>query len=73
MNHPCPAYALAWPQSHIVVAGCDKKLVFYDARGKNVKVIDYSKDPTEKDMSVACCSPSGQSLALGSWDKVQSM
>ncbi|OXU27721.1 hypothetical protein TSAR_004638 [Trichomalopsis sarcophagae] len=73
LTHPVPVYALAWPQSHIVAGGCDKKLVFYDSRGKPTKSIDYARDSgnTEKDLSVACCSPSGQSVAVGSWDKVR--
>ncbi|KAL7308007.1 hypothetical protein TKK_0000095 [Trichogramma kaykai] len=72
LTHPSPVYALAWPQSHIVAAGADKRLVFYDAqRGKSVKVVDYGKDVTEHEMSVACCSPSGQSIAVGSWNKLR--
>jgi len=69
--HNVPAYALAWPQSHILAAGCDKRLTVYDSYGKPVKTFDYSRDPREREITVACCSPSGQSVAVGSWDKVR--
>ncbi|XP_015595286.1 intraflagellar transport protein 172 homolog [Cephus cinctus] len=71
VTHGVPAYALAWPQSHILAAGCDKRLTFYDSRGKLVKTFDYSREIEEKEMTVACCSPSGQSVAVGSWDRVR--
>lgn len=71
MTHSVPAYALAWPQNYILAAGCDKKITFYEARGKVSKIFDHSRDSAEKEMTVACCSPSGQSVAIGSWDKVR--
>ncbi|XP_076397740.1 intraflagellar transport protein Oseg2 isoform X2 [Megachile rotundata] len=69
-THTVPAYALAWPQSHILAAGCDKRVTFYDSRGKLVKNFDYSRE-NEKEIAVACCSPSGQSVAIGSWNKIR--
>lgn len=66
-----PAYALAWPLNHIFAAGCDKRISFYDPRGKLVRNFDYSREEEEREMTVACCSPSGQSVAVGSWDKVR--
>ncbi|XP_071649352.1 intraflagellar transport protein 172 homolog isoform X2 [Temnothorax longispinosus] len=69
--HGVPAYALAWPQSHILAAGCDKRLTMYDPYGKPVKTFDFSRDSQEREITVACCSPSGQSVAVGSWDKVR--
>ncbi|XP_066588134.1 intraflagellar transport protein 172 homolog isoform X2 [Prorops nasuta] len=70
-THSVPAYALAWPQSQILAAGCDKKITFYDSNGRVTKCFDYSKDTDEKEMTVACCSPSGQSIAIGSWNKIR--
>lgn len=58
--HSVPPYALAWPQGHIIVAGCDKKVCVYNNHGKHVKTFDYSKDLNEYDFTVATCSPSGQ-------------
>ncbi|XP_018345065.1 PREDICTED: intraflagellar transport protein 172 homolog [Trachymyrmex septentrionalis] len=69
--HGVPPYALAWPQSHILAAGCDKRLTMYDPYGKPVKTFDFSRDFQEREITVACCSPSGQSVAVGSWDKVR--
>ncbi|XP_011866841.1 PREDICTED: intraflagellar transport protein 172 homolog [Vollenhovia emeryi] len=69
--HGVPAYALAWPQSHILAAGCDKRLTIYDPYGKPVKTFDFSRDSQEREITVACCSPSGQSVAVGSWDKLR--
>ncbi|XP_046738149.1 intraflagellar transport protein 172 homolog [Diprion similis] len=71
LTHGVPAYALAWPAGHILAAGCDKRIVFYDPRGKQVKSFDYSREEGEREMTVACCSPSGQSVAVGSWDKIR--
>ncbi|KAI4488597.1 hypothetical protein M0802_011487 [Mischocyttarus mexicanus] len=70
-THNVPAYALAWSQAHIMAAGCDKKITFYESHGKLVKTFDYSKDNSEKEMTVACCSPSGQSIAIGSWNRIR--
>ncbi|XP_043507001.1 intraflagellar transport protein 172 homolog isoform X3 [Frieseomelitta varia] len=69
-THTVPAYALAWTQSHVMAAGCDRRVVFYDSRGKLVKSFDYSRE-NEKEIATACCSPSGQSVAIGSWDKIR--
>lgn len=58
--HSVPPYALAWPQGHIFVAGCDKRVSIYNNHGKSVKTFDYIKDMNEHDFTVAACSPSGQ-------------
>ncbi|KAK0173296.1 hypothetical protein PV328_006513 [Microctonus aethiopoides] len=71
LTHGVPAYALAWPQGHICAGGCDKRFVFYDSHGKIIKSFDYSRDTNDKEISVACCSPSGQSVAVGSWNKIR--
>ena len=70
LNNGVPAYALAWSQSHVIAAGSDKKIFCYDNRGKIAKIFDFSKETEEKEFTVACCSPSGQSVAIGSWNKV---
>lgn len=68
-THPVPPYALAWPLNHILAAGCDRKVTLYDKDGKNLRVLDYSKED-EKEFTVACCSPSGQAVAVGSFDRL---
>ncbi|KAF7993474.1 hypothetical protein HCN44_010069 [Aphidius gifuensis] len=71
VTHGVPAYALAWPHNHICAGGCDKKITFYDNHGKVSKIFDYSRDKNEKEIYTAYCSPSGQSVAIGSWNKLR--
>lgn len=67
-THPTPPYALAWPLNHILAAGCDRKVILYDREGKALRVFDYSRED-EKEFTVACSSPSGQAVVLGSFDR----
>ena len=67
--HSVPPYALAWPMGHVLAAGCDRRVVLYSQEGRVVKQFDYSRDDTEKEFTVACCSPSGQAVAVGSFDR----
>ncbi|KAJ8919865.1 hypothetical protein NQ315_006394 [Exocentrus adspersus] len=69
--HSVPPYALAWPQGHIFVAGCDKRVSVYNNHGKLVKNFDYIKHTDEHDFTVAACSPSGQAVAIGSFDRLR--
>ena len=68
--HPVPPCAMSWLQDEIVVGGCDKRVAFYGQLGKLVKQFDYSKDPTEREFTVACSSPSGQVLVTLSVNEV---
>lgn len=65
-THPVPPYALAWASSHIVAAGCDRRVTVYDSSGLVTRQFDYAN---EREFTVACCSPSGQAVALGSYDR----
>ncbi|XP_077032492.1 intraflagellar transport protein 172 homolog isoform X1 [Agelaius phoeniceus] len=69
--HPCPPYALAWASSSIVAAGCDKKIVAYGKEGSVIQTFDYSRDSSEKEFTTAATSPSGQSIVLGSYDRLR--
>ncbi|XP_050517357.1 intraflagellar transport protein 172 homolog [Diabrotica virgifera virgifera] len=69
--HSVPPYGLAWTQGHIFMAGCDKRVSVVNNLGKNVKTFDYSKDGSERDFTVACCSPSGQAVAIGSFSRLR--
>ena len=62
---------MAWTSNHIAVAGCDKKIVFYTPEGSMFQQFDYFSDPTEKEFTVMCCSPSGQALCVGSYDRIR--
>lgn len=71
LNHTCGPFALAWLQGGIVAAGCDKKIHFYDYLGRVARVFDYSRDDNEREFMTAACSPNGQSVALGSYDRIR--
>uniref|UniRef100_H3CIP1 Intraflagellar transport protein 172 homolog n=2 Tax=Tetraodon nigroviridis TaxID=99883 RepID=H3CIP1_TETNG len=71
LKHPCPPYALAWATNSIMVGGCDKKVVAYSRDGHLLQTFDYSRDPTEKEFTVACGSPSGQAIVFGSFDRLR--
>ncbi|KFO82193.1 Intraflagellar transport protein 172, partial [Cuculus canorus] len=69
--HPCPPYALAWASNSIVAAGCDKKIVAYGKEGNVIQTFDYSQDSSEKEFTVAAASPGGQSVVVGSYDRLR--
>ncbi|NXP39291.1 IF172 protein, partial [Leiothrix lutea] len=69
--HPCPPYALAWASNSIVAAGCDKKIVAYGKEGNVIQTFDYSRDSSEKEFTTAATSPSGQSVVIGSYDRLR--
>ncbi|KAG5846565.1 hypothetical protein ANANG_G00116340 [Anguilla anguilla] len=71
LTHPCPPYALAWSANSIIVAGCDKKIVAYGKEGHVIQTFDYSRDGSEKEFTVAATSPSGQSVVLGSYNRLR--
>ncbi len=68
-THGCPPYALAWASNSIVVAGCDKRIVAYGKEGRVFQQFDYSRDDDEHEFTSAVCSPSGQSVVVGSFDR----
>ena len=53
-----------------MAAGCDKRIVAYGKEGKVLQNFDYSRDDDEKEFTVAVCSPSGQSVVIGSFDRL---
>uniref|UniRef100_A0A8C6VBY2 Intraflagellar transport 172 n=1 Tax=Naja naja TaxID=35670 RepID=A0A8C6VBY2_NAJNA len=69
--HPCPPYALAWASNSIVACGCDKKIVAYGKEGQVIQTFDYSRDASEKEFTVAASSPGGQSVVIGSFDRLR--
>ncbi|CAB1340225.1 unnamed protein product, partial [Coregonus sp. 'balchen'] len=71
LTHPCPPYALAWGTNSVIVAGCDKKIVAYGREGHIQQTFDYSRDRSEKEFTVAATSPSGQSVVIGSYDRLR--
>lgn len=71
VNHPCPPYALAWATNSIVAAGCDRRIVAYGKEGHVLQTFDYSRDPLEREFTTAAASPGGQSVVLGSYDRLR--
>ncbi|XP_058988397.1 intraflagellar transport protein 172 homolog isoform X2 [Mustela lutreola] len=69
--HPCPPYALAWATNSIVAAGCDRRIVVYGKEGHVLQTFDYSRDPQEREFTTAAASPGGQSVVLGSYDRLR--
>eukprot|EP00898_Chlorokybus_atmophyticus_P006921 jgi/Chlat1/722/Chrsp104S01301 len=74
-HHACVPYALAWGE-HIVAAGNDCKVVFYDRDGGVFQQFDYSSssnpdgsDSSVREFTVASAGPpsSGLVVAVGSW------
>ncbi|CAH1397619.1 unnamed protein product [Nezara viridula] len=69
VSHNCPPYALAWPGGGFVIAaGCDRRVTVYDREGRLYHQFDY---PNEKEFTVATCSPSGQAVIVGSYDRLR--
>ncbi|KAF5402480.1 Intraflagellar transport protein [Paragonimus heterotremus] len=71
VTHPTAPYALAWAGSTILAAGCDRRIYVYSREGRVLQQFDYSKDDTEKEFTVAVSSPSGHSVAFGSFDRIR--
>ncbi|RTG85468.1 intraflagellar transport protein 172 [Schistosoma bovis] len=70
-THPTAPYALAWAGSTILAAGCDKRIYVYNREGKLVQQLDYSKDESEKEFTIASCHPSGHVVAFGSFNRIR--
>ncbi|XP_055373567.1 intraflagellar transport protein 172 homolog [Condylostylus longicornis] len=70
-QHSVPPFALAWPQGGIAAAGCDKKIVFYDSQGRQIRNFDFSRNDSEKEFLVATSSSNGQAVAFGSFDRIR--
>uniref|UniRef100_A0A1B6D0F4 Intraflagellar transport protein 172 homolog n=1 Tax=Clastoptera arizonana TaxID=38151 RepID=A0A1B6D0F4_9HEMI len=68
VNHPVPPFGLAWTTEHILAAGCDRRVTLYERDGRVHKHFDYNQ---EKEFTLACCSPSGQAIAVGSFDRIR--
>ncbi|XP_046396687.1 intraflagellar transport protein 172 homolog [Ischnura elegans] len=74
-THKVPPYALAWPLGFIFAGGCDGKVCIYANDGLLEQTFDYTNEEgggdEVGDFNVACCSPSGQAVALGSYNRIR--
>lgn len=65
-----PPYALAWPSNYVFAGGSDNVISIFDKDGKLHKQFDFSDTScNEKEFSVACSSPSGQAVVVGSFNR----
>ena len=46
-----------------------KLSILYLLLGRVLQNFDYTRDDDEKEFTVAICSPSGQSVVVGSYDR----
>lgn len=71
-RHDCPPYALGWGHS-IVAAGSDCKVSFLSAKGSVSKQFSFVGEESGtggREFSCCCVSPGGDTVALGSYDRL---
>lgn len=66
--HSTIPYALAWG-SHILAAGNDGKVCFYEQTGDRFQNFDYSKDEKVKEFSCAAFNASGETCVVGNFNR----
>ncbi|VDD80059.1 unnamed protein product [Mesocestoides corti] len=71
VTHHVPPFALAWAGNSVFASGYDRRVIIYARDGKIQQQFDYSKDETEKDFTVAISGPSGQVVAIGSYNRIR--
>ena len=54
---------------NVMVAGNDRKIVFYNDDGRVSQTFDYSGDHNIQDFSKAALSPSGQTAVFASFNR----
>ncbi len=68
VTHHSVPYALGLGE-HLVAGGNDGKVTFYDLQGNIVSRFDYTSDDRVKDFTLATFNPSGDTVALGNFNK----
>uniref|UniRef100_A0A8D8X160 Intraflagellar transport protein 172 homolog n=1 Tax=Cacopsylla melanoneura TaxID=428564 RepID=A0A8D8X160_9HEMI len=72
VQHPVPPYALSWPAGYILAAGSDRIVTLYESDGRVHRIFDYTASHyKEREFTVACSSPSGQAVTVGSYDNIK--
>ncbi|XP_026675781.1 intraflagellar transport protein 172 homolog [Diaphorina citri] len=72
VQHPVPPYALSWPAGYILAAGSDRIVTIYESDGRVHRIFDYTAPHyKEREFTVACSSPSGQAVVVGSYDNIK--
>ena len=68
INHSTIPYALAWG-THIVAAGNDCKVAFYETTGDCFHRFDYSKDEKVKEFTCAAFNITGETAIVGNFNR----
>lgn len=68
LKHSSIPYALAWG-SHILAAGNDGKIAFYEPTGDCFQRFDYSKDEKVKEFTCAAFNASGETAVIGNFNR----
>jgi intraflagellar transport protein 172 len=69
IRHSCIPYALAWGH-HILAAGNDCKVIFYESTGDRFAVCDgYAKDEKVKEFTCAAFNNSGMTAIVGNYNR----
>ena len=68
LKHSSIPYALAWG-SHILAAGNDGKIAFYEPSGDCFQRFDYSKDDKVKEFTCAAFNSSGDTAIIGNFNR----
>ncbi|XP_055687572.1 intraflagellar transport protein 172 homolog [Lutzomyia longipalpis] len=71
VQHSVSPAALAWTITGFMAAGSDRKVTFYDDQGKPIRIFDFSRDDSEREFMIGASSPNGQTVAVGSFDRVR--
>lgn len=68
IQHSCIPYALAWG-AHILAAGNDGKIAFYEPTGDSFQRFDFSKDEKVKEFTCAQFNATGETCVIGNYDR----
>jgi len=68
LKHSSIPYALAWG-SHILAAGNDGKIAFYEPSGDCFQRFDYSKDDKVKEFTCAAFNSTGETAVIGNFNR----
>jgi len=66
--HSTIPYALAWG-SHILAAGNDGKVAFYENSGDRFSTFDYSKEDKVKEFTCAAFNLTGETAVVGNFNR----
>ncbi|KAI3378372.1 hypothetical protein SNEBB_000136 [Seison nebaliae] len=69
-KHSVAPYAIAWTANHILVGGCDRRIVVYTNSGKQLQQIERNPEEDEKEFRCAVAASNGQMCVFGTFNKL---